>query len=149
MRKCFLDLVDNPLNFTFNFLLKNMTHKRRHTCLEIWELDTFYFLKISIFLLNLNNFRERKYRSTDDLPINNHYTPTLTIAQTKIHDMRNMLGRWNDTNLPSVMKLQVSEVGLVVQNNPKRPKIHRNHWILEMIYNQFYKTTYTHKTMEF
>ena len=56
------------------------------------------------------NFREEIYQSTGDLSVNDHFTPTLYISQTKILEVSNILERLNDTNVPAVLKLQASGV---------------------------------------
>ena len=52
--------------------------------------------------------------------VNNHWNPTPSIDKTKLHEVRNILGCRNDTNVPSGLKLHASEDGLAVQEYPKK-----------------------------
>ena len=87
------------------------------------------------------NFREENYRSTGNLSVNKYWTPTLSLAQTKLLEVRNVLELLNDTNVPAVMKLQASEVWSAVQKYPQNaPNPEKIHCMLAIIYNQFSKT---------
>ena len=58
-----------------------------------------------MFVDKLTNFREENYCSTEDFSVNDHWTPTLSINKTKLHGVRNILGRFNKTNVPTFLKL--------------------------------------------
>ena len=76
-------------------------------------------IKTAIFKGIFPNFTRGKYWSTGDLFVNNNWTPTISIAQTKI-PRKNILKFINDTKVPSVLKLQDSDVGSEVQKYPKK-----------------------------
>ena len=76
------------------------------------------FIFIAIFVDKLTNFREEIYQSTKYFSVNDHWNPTILIAKTKLGEVRNILRRWNDTNVPDVLKLQASEVGSTVKKYP-------------------------------
>ena len=73
-----------------------------------------------MFVVKLANFREENYKSTEDFSITNHWTTNLSIAQTKLHEIRNILVRLNETNIPVVRNVQALEVGLEVQEYPQK-----------------------------
>ena len=73
-----------------------------------------------MFVVKLANFREENYKSTEDFSITHHWTTNLSIAQTKLHEIRNILVRLNETNIPVVMNVQALEVGLEVQEYPQK-----------------------------
>ena len=64
--------------------------------------------------LILPNLRKGKYRLIGNLSVNNYCKPTLSISQSKVIVVRNILEHRNNTNAPVVMKLHASEVGLEV-----------------------------------
>ena len=48
-------------------------------------------------------------------PVGNHWTPKISISQTKLLEVRNILELLNGTNKPVVLKLQASGGGSVIQ----------------------------------
>ena len=51
----------------------------------------FLLFLIPMFVFKLPNFIEEHYRSTEYFSVNNQWIPTLSIAQTKLHEVRNIL----------------------------------------------------------
>ena len=83
------------------------------------------FCKGSVLFLNrwtsrviFPNFREENYRIIGNLSVTNHCIPTISIAQNKYLDVRNILEHWYETNLPDVLKLHASEVGSEIRKYP-------------------------------
>ena len=73
--------------------------------------------KTAILRVILPIFIEKKYRSTWDYYVNNHETPTLSIPQKLIY-MRTILECKNNKIVPSVLKLQDSDLIPEVQKYP-------------------------------
>ena len=87
------------------------------------------FCKGSFFTLKEMNFQgnnAKNYWSTSNIFVDNKWTPTLLIDQTKFIKLRVILGILNDTNISAVLKLQALEVVSAVQKNiPKIPQIQK------------------------
>ena len=55
-----MGIVDNPLNLTFEFLLKYLAYIRRRTSLEILELIVFIYFLIAMFVFKPTGFIPEK-----------------------------------------------------------------------------------------
>ena len=51
------------------------------------------FLYIAMFVVKLTNFREVNYWSTEIFCVNNEWMLSISISQTKHHEVNNILGR--------------------------------------------------------
>ena len=68
--------------------------------------------------LILPHFGGVNYRSTGDFSVNNHWSPTLPISQTKVIFVRNILELLNNTSVTAVLKIWALEVGSLVPKYP-------------------------------
>ena len=64
-----------------------MTHIGRTTASQLRELEVFDFKKAMF----VTNYRYENYQSTGISPINIQYTCTISKAQTKLHEVKNIL----------------------------------------------------------
>ena len=79
---------------------------------------------IAIFKVILPNFIGEKHRSMVYFSVNIHWTPTLSLSQTKVIFVGNVLEFQNDTKIPATLKLQNSDNGSAVKIiSPKAPKL--------------------------
>ena len=78
--------------------------------LQLWR---YYPVKDKFLLWNrltsrvmMPNFREENYQSIGYFSVNNHWTPTLSIAENKLLELKNIVECLNDTNVPAVLNIQ-------------------------------------------
>ena len=69
-------------------------------------------------MVMLHNFREENYQSTGNLSVNIQRTPKLSIYQTKLIEVSNILELLNNTIVPAVLNLQDSKLRPAVQTYP-------------------------------
>ena len=62
-------------------------------------------MKTSTLRVILPNFREEKYQSTGNVSINSHRNATLSIYQTKVIVMMDIVEFLNDKKSPDTLKL--------------------------------------------
>ena len=76
-------------------------------------------MKVAIFKVILPNFKEKNWLIAD-LSKNDHpLSPYIFNIPKKFISMINILEFQNDTKVPSVLKLQDSDVGSVIPKYPK------------------------------
>ena len=67
-------------------------------------------MKTDILKVIFPNFREDKYLSIENVSINNHWNPTLSINHTIFISRRNVLECLNKTNILATIKLRTQRL---------------------------------------